>query len=191
MGSDLEALGYPSPHQPQQVCWPPPYTALCHLQQVPPCGIELGHDVHQGSCGWVHWVGLWGGQGESDQGCRSMETARARHSGGTTHDPRHLAPPAPPRPITPYSLAAWSWRATAPRLACPGVCPRGQGPLRWRKRVRGSLPGKGRFCLRTPTPALLTPSPSSRHKQTPSPRHPHAQPQLCAVLADQILDSHD
>lgn len=58
MGSDLEALGYPSPHQPQQVCWPPPHAALHHLQQVPPCGIELGHDVHQGSCGWVHWVGL-------------------------------------------------------------------------------------------------------------------------------------
>ena len=63
----------------------------------------------------------------------------------------------PPMPVTPYSLATWSWQATAPRWVCPAVCPEGQGSLR---SAKGQ--GEGLFFSQE---RVLSSSPRSQQKQ--------------------------
>lgn len=54
-----------------------PLPQVTYLQQVPPRGIEFGHNVHQGCCGRVHRVGLWRGrEGQTRGRGRGVEAAR-------------------------------------------------------------------------------------------------------------------
>jgi hypothetical protein len=64
-----------SPGQTNGPIFYPPGT---YLQQVPPRGIELGHDVHQGCCSWVHWVGLQRRARQSQATARIIELENKR-----------------------------------------------------------------------------------------------------------------
>lgn len=132
---------------------PPVPPALGHLQQVPACGVELGNDIHQRRCGWVHRVGLWG-TGAVRPGLWGTGAVSAEGP---------LMSREPPTPVTPYSPAAWSWRATAPRWVSPAVCPEGQGSL-------SSAKGWGEGILFSQE-GVLSLSPRSQRKQ-PSTRDP-------------------
>lgn len=67
-----------------------------------------------------------------------------------------------PNPMTPYSPAAWSWRATAPQSGSPTVCPGSQGSLSATGQGERPFPQEGFLRLTPARPAL---SASSQQKQ--------------------------
>lgn len=86
-----------------------------------------------------------------------------------------------PLPVTPYSPAAWSWRATAPRSVSPAACPRGQGSLRWKGAGEGLFPWERGIPHTHPCPPHFIPQLTTEGGPRPT-RPSYAVPAACRFL---------